>query len=67
MSKEAQEISWKEAQSHHILTNVNATSSPYALKSNELNLINYDFDKYGSSDLRKRLISKWGDDVNLAK
>ena len=42
MSKEAQEISWKEAQSHHILTNVNATSSPYALKSNELNLINYD-------------------------
>ena len=34
---------------------------------NLFNLINYDFDKYGSSDLRKRLITKWVDDVKLAK
>ena len=67
MSKEAQEISWKEAQSHHILTNVNATSSPYALKSNELNLINYDFNKFGASDVRSGLIDRWVREVKLNK
>lgn len=67
MSKEAQELSWTEAQSHHVPTNVNATPSPYALKPNDLNLINYDFDKFGSNDIRRRLIDKWVTEVKLAK
>lgn len=67
MSKESQELSWEKGQSHHILTNVNAKGSPYALKSNELNLIKYDFDKFGSSDVRSGLIDRWVRDVKLNK
>ncbi|UAX42427.1 ABC transporter substrate-binding protein [Pasteurella canis] len=67
MSKEAQELSWKEAQSHHVPTNVNAKPSPYALKPKDLNLINYDFDKFGSNEMRARLINKWVDKIKLNK
>ncbi|AKD37858.1 AfuA [Pasteurella multocida subsp. multocida OH4807] len=67
MSKEAQELSWKEAQSHHVPTNVNAEPSPYALNPKELNLINYDFDKFGSNEIRSRLIGKWVDKIKLNK
>ncbi|MXN88523.1 ABC transporter substrate-binding protein [Pasteurella canis] len=67
MSKEAQELSWKEAQSHHVPTNVNAEPSPYALKPKDLNLINYDFDKFGSNEMRARLINKWVDKIKLNK
>lgn len=67
MSKESQELSWEKGQSHHILTNVHAKGSPYALKSNELNLIKYDFDKFGSSDVRSGLIDRWVREVKLNK
>lgn len=67
MSKEAQELSWQKAQSHHIPTNVNAEPSPYSLKPKDLNLIDYDFDKFGSNDIRSKLIDKWVTDVKLAK
>ena len=67
MSKESQELSWEKGQSHHILTNVHAKGSPYALKSNELNLIKYDFDKFGSSDIRSGLIDRWVREVKLSK
>ncbi|SUB20956.1 Fe(3+) transport system periplasmic ferric iron-binding protein AfuA-1 [Pasteurella bettyae] len=67
LSKEAQELSWQKGETHQILTNSTAKQSPYALDFKSINLINYDFDKYGSSDLRKRLITKWVDDVKLAK
>ena len=65
--KEAQELTWKKGEAYSILTNSTAEQSPYALDFKSINLINYDFDKYGSSDLRKRLITKWVDDVKLAK
>ena len=67
LSKEAQELTWKKGEAYSILTNSTAEQSPYALDFKSINLINYDFDKYGSSDLRKRLITKWVDDVKLAK
>ncbi|MGC6342871.1 ABC transporter substrate-binding protein [Bisgaard Taxon 45] len=67
MSKEAQELSWKEAQSHHVPTNIHAEPSPYALKPSELNLINYDFDKFGSNEMRSHLIGKWVDKIKLNK
>lgn len=67
MSKEAQESMWKDTQDHHILTNVKADASPFALKPSEVNLIDYDFSKYGSKDVRSKLIDKWVNEVKLAK
>ena len=66
-SKEAQELSWKKGETHQILTNSEAEMSPYSLDFKSINLIDYDFDKYGASDLRKRLIDKWVNEVKLAK
>jgi iron(III) transport system substrate-binding protein len=67
LSKEGQETSWKKGQSFQTLTNTTAEQSPEALKPAELNLINYDFEKYGAADERKRLITKWVEEVKLAK
>ena len=64
LSKEGQETAWKEGQSFQILTNTQAEQSPNALNPEDLTLINYDMDKYGSSAERKRLINKW---VNVVK
>ncbi|HBO37767.1 MAG TPA: hypothetical protein DD638_03805 [Pasteurellaceae bacterium] len=67
LSKEAQELSWQKGDTHQILTNTEAKQSPYSLDFKSINLINYDFNKYGASDERKRLITKWVDKVKLAK
>lgn len=50
-----------------MLTNTTAEASPYSLDPKNLTLIDYDFEKYGSSDERKRLIDKWVSEVKLAK
>ncbi len=65
LSKEGQELSWKKGQSYQVLTNTAAESSPFSLKLDGLNLINYDMDTYGSTDVRKRLINKWVDSVKM--
>ncbi|OOF68248.1 ABC transporter substrate-binding protein [Rodentibacter caecimuris] len=67
LSKEGQELAWKKGQAHQILTNTTAEQSPTSFDPLKLNLINYDFEKYGSSDERKRLITKWVEEVKLAK
>lgn len=67
LSKEGQELAWKKGQSLQTLTNTTAEQSPNAFDPTKLNLINYDFEKYGSSDERKRLIDKWVNDVKLNK
>ncbi|PHM49615.1 ABC transporter substrate-binding protein [Xenorhabdus miraniensis] len=67
LSKEAQELSWKQGKSYQILTNITAESSPITLNPTELNLINYDMDKYGSNDMRKKLINKWLTEVKMGK
>ncbi|MBJ7220261.1 MULTISPECIES: ABC transporter substrate-binding protein [unclassified Brenneria] len=67
LSKEAQELSWKKGQSYQILTNTTAEASPLSLKLQDLKLINYDMDKYGASDVRKELISKWVNEVKMGK
>mgnify|MGYP000874783510 FL=1 len=67
LSKEAQELSWQKGETHQILTNSEAKMSPYSLDFKSVNLIDYNFDKYGASDLRKRIIKKWVDEVKLAK
>ena len=67
LSQEAQELSWQKGETHQILTNSQAKQSPYSLDFKSINLINYDFDKYGASEERKRLISKWVDEVKLTR
>ncbi|OOH92103.1 hypothetical protein BMT54_00845 [Pasteurellaceae bacterium 15-036681] len=67
LSKEAQELSWQKGESFQVLTNTTAESSPYSLDPKKLTLIDYDFEKYGSSEERKRLIDKWVNEVKLAK
>ncbi len=67
LSKEGQESAWQKGQSLQILTNTTAKQHPSAPNPDELKLIDYDFEKYGSKDERKRLIEKWVNDVKLAK
>lgn len=67
LSKEGQELAWKQGEALQILTNTTAEQSPVAFDPTKLNLINYDFEKYGATDERKRLIEKWVQDVKLAK
>lgn len=67
LSKEGQESAWKKGQSLQILTNTTAEQHPDAPNPDELKLINYNFEKYGSADERKRLIDRWVNDVKLAK
>ena len=66
LSKEGQEVAWKKGESHQTLTNTTAEQSPTAFDPSKLNLINYDFEKYGAAEERKRLIEKWVQDVKLA-
>ncbi|MCK3656362.1 hypothetical protein A4G19_11630 [Pasteurellaceae bacterium Macca] len=67
LSKEAQELSWQKGEAFQVLTNTTAESSPFSLDPKKLNLINYNFEKFGSSDERKRLIEKWVNEVKLAQ
>lgn len=65
LSKEGQETSWKKGQSLQILTNTTAEQSPVSLDPETLKLIDYDFEKYGDSQTRQRLIQRWLDEVKL--
>ncbi|OTA17041.1 extracellular solute-binding protein family 1 [Xenorhabdus vietnamensis] len=67
LSKEAQELGWKKGQSYQILTNSTAEASPISLKPAELNLINYNMEKYGSNEVRKELINKWLTEVKMGQ
>ena len=50
--------------SFQLPSNKNATQSPLAPDLSQIKLIDYDFAKYGSSDERKRLLSKWDEEVS---
>ncbi len=67
LSKEGQELAWQKGNSLQILTNTTAQQSPTAFDPTKLNLIDYDFEKYGAADERKRLIGKWVDSIKLSK
>lgn len=53
-----------EANSFQIPSNKNAKLSDKIPDISQIKLIDYDFKKYGSSDERKRLLSKWDADVS---
>ena len=52
-----------EVKSFQVMANKDAESSPDAPKLDQIKLIDYDFEKYGSSDERRRLLKKWDDEV----
>ena len=57
-----------EAKSYQVSSNRNTPVPPQAPKLSEIKLIAFDFAKYGSSDERRRLLSKWDAEVkNLPK
>ncbi len=58
-------MAWKQGDSYQILTNTQAEQSPNALDPKTLKLINYDMETYGSSDERKRLITKWVNEIKM--
>jgi iron(III) transport system substrate-binding protein len=67
LSAQAQEIGVL-TKSYQVPSNKNAKVPPEAPKLSEIKLIDFDFAKYGSSVERRRLLSKWDNEVkNLPK
>lgn len=62
LTAEAQELAG-EADAYQVPSNRNATPPPQAPDLGEIDLIDYDFEKYGSSDERTRLLAKWDEEV----
>lgn len=53
-----------EVDAFQVMSNKAAESSPQAPDLASIKLIDYDFQKYGSSDERQRLLKKWDDEVS---
>ena len=53
-----------QAKAYQVPSNGGAKPPPQAPDLSKLKLIDYDFAKYGSSAERKRLLSKWDDEVS---
>jgi iron(III) transport system substrate-binding protein len=64
LSVEAQTVGSAAKISYQVPSNKNAPVPPQAPKLSEVKLINYDFVKYGSSAERKRLLTKWDEEVS---
>ena len=52
-----------QAKAYQVPSNASVTPPPEAPKVDQIKLIDYDFGKYGSSAERKRLLSKWDNEV----
>ena len=67
LTPEAQKLA-EGAKSYQVPSNKNVVPPPQAPKLSDVKLINNDFAKYGSSAERKRLLTKWSNEVkNLPK
>ncbi|MFZ7130616.1 ABC transporter substrate-binding protein [Avibacterium avium] len=67
LSKEAQELPWRETGVYQIPTNVNAEASPKSVDPKTLKPINIDFERFGSAEEGKRLVNKWVQEIKLKK
>lgn len=63
LSTEAQNLAL-QVKAFQVPSNKGAETSPMAPDLSSINLIDYDFKKYGSSDERKRLLQKWDEEVS---
>ncbi|MCK3658893.1 hypothetical protein A4G18_09285 [Pasteurellaceae bacterium Pebbles2] len=59
LSKEAQEIAWRNTQSYQLPTNIYAKPSPKVIESSKLKLLDMDFARFGSPTESKHLLEKW--------
>ncbi|MBI3710985.1 MAG: ABC transporter substrate-binding protein, partial [Proteobacteria bacterium] len=67
LTAEAQALG-AQAKAYQVPSNKNAKAPPEAPDFSKIKFIDYDFAKYGSSAERRRLLSKWDNDVkNLPK
>lgn len=65
LSAEAQEIPWREVGVYQIPTNVNAKAAPQSVDPKTLNLIEVDYERFGSSSEGKRLVDRWLKEIKL--
>ncbi len=63
LSAEAQNLAL-QVNSFQVPSNMGAETSASAPDMSQINLIDYDFRTYGSSDTRRRLLKKWDDEVS---
>lgn len=62
LSAEAQELA-VQANSFQVPSNVNAETPPQAPRLEDITLIDYDFELYGSSEERNRLLERWDREI----
>eukprot|EP00873_Tetraselmis_striata_P030993 jgi/Tetstr1/451257/TSEL_038293.t1 len=62
LTPEAQELG-AQANSFQVPSNVNAPTPPESPNLDEIELIDYDFALYGSSDERARLLARWDSEI----
>lgn len=67
LSKETQEIPWRDHRLYQTPTNVNAEVAPQSPKADGLEFVEIDYQRFGSSEEGKRLVDKWLAEVKLAK
>ncbi|QIW16143.1 hypothetical protein A4G20_07270 [Pasteurellaceae bacterium RH1A] len=67
LSPEAQEIPWRENHVYQIPTNIKAAHSPKSVDPKAMELLNFDFEKFGTSEEGKRLIEKWVAEIKAGK
>lgn len=65
LSAEAQEIPWREVGVYQIPTNAYAQAAPQSVDPKKLNLIQIDYDRFGSSEEGKRLVDRWLKEIKL--
>lgn len=65
LSAEAQEIPWREVGVYQIPTNAYAQAAPQSADPKKLNLIQIDYDRFGSSEEGKRLVDRWLKEIKL--
>lgn len=65
LTKEIQELPWREHHLYQLPSVVGAEVSPLMPNVKQLDFVEYDFDKFGSSEEGKHLINKWVEDVKL--
>jgi len=62
LSKEGQEVPQK-VKMFQVPTNIHANVPKEAIRLDQVNLIDYDFVKYGSEEMRTKLIDRWAKEI----
>jgi iron(III) transport system substrate-binding protein len=63
LTPEAQALAGELGDSYQIQSNSNTVQHPLAPDFDEINLIDYDFDRYGSPEVRAHLVERWTNEI----